>query len=415
MPRGTLQRAFNDKGFSFIGLDPPGASKPVFLHIRALAPGQDARLFVAGATVDFDVVLVASGSVERPQARNVVLVPEAVPSSAFREGTVKFWTPRSFGFVKDQRTEEEFYVSAASVPGGYLRDGDVVRFQVETRTGRQSATNVSVVSWNANGIDPFNDLIDMGNPAWVKALAWPTGPAEKEPGDWNYLDKPSSEPYPILRSYLKYTFLRLNELPGHLVVSSDETHLAFNTGLVTPFQEELFAVFTRRDPKGIGPPWLLRGFEKASSVSYLRMFGGRVPPLAWYYKDPAELVYNTSFPLVVNVEHVPHDPERFGGALSSMAPADIAGLVNARAPEALDRVRRNYKTAIPQFYRDGKTHEGKMQLLLPVALLSRDRIELALAVDLLDSVYLGRTVLKLDWAYNNARLLTRPDTDWLRP
>ncbi len=57
-----------------------------------------------------------------------------------------------------------------------------------------------------------------------------------------------------------------------------------------------------------------------------------------------------------------------------------------------------------------------MQLLLPVALLRRDVVELALAVDRLGpDVYLGRTVLTLDWAYNNARLLTRPDTDWLRP
>jgi hypothetical protein len=56
-----------------------------------------------------------------------------------------------------------------------------------------------------------------------------------------------------------------------------------------------------------------------------------------------------------------------------------------------------------------------MQLLLPVAPLARDQVELALAVDRLESVYLGRTVLPLDWAYNNARLLTRPDSDWLRP
>lgn len=69
-------------------------------------------------------------------------------------------------------------------------------------------------------------------------------------------------------------------------------------------------------------------------------------------------------------------------------------------------MRRNYKTAIPQFYRDGKSGSGKMQLLLPVALLRRDFVELALAVDRPTSnVYLGRTVLTLDWAYNNARLI----------
>jgi len=118
----------------------------------------------------------------------------------------------------------------------------------------------------------------------------------------------------------------------------------------------------------------------------------------------------------VNVEHVPHDPTRFPEALNLLTPQDLAAQVNAKAPEAVERVRRNYKTAIPQYYRDGKSGQGKMQLLLPVALLRRDHAELALAVDRLASdVYLGRTVLTLDWAYNNARLLTRPDTDWLKP
>ncbi|MCH8297896.1 MAG: DUF3825 domain-containing protein [Chloroflexi bacterium] len=29
--------------------------------------------------------------------------------------------------------------------------------------------------------------------------------------------------------------------------------------------------------------------------------------------------------------------------------------------------------------------------------------------------YLGHTVLPLDWAYKNARLICRPDSDWLVP
>jgi hypothetical protein len=160
----------------------------------------------------------------------------------------------------------------------------------------------------------------------------------------------------------------------------------------------------------------LRGFEKASSVPFLSKFGQKLPPLARYFDNPGELVFDTRLPLSVNVEHVPHDPGRFPERLKLLTPQDLAAQVNAKAPEAVERVRRNYKTAIPQFYRDGKSGYGKMQLLLPVALLSRDRAELALAVDRLDSgVYLGRTVLTLDWAYNNARLLTRPDTDWLKP
>ena len=73
------------------------------------------------------------------------------------------------------------------------------------------------------------------------------------------------------------------------------------------------------------------------------------------------------------------------------------------------RVRRNYKTAIPQFYR------GKLQLLLPLCLQSNARADLALVVERQPNSYYAWTVLPLDAAYNNARLIARPDTEWLMP
>ena len=56
------------------------------------------------------------------------------------------------------------------------------------------------------------------------------------------------------------------------------------------------------------------------------------------------------------------------------------------------------------------------RLLLPVCLLSDDKVDLALAVEKTASgSYLGHTMLPLDWAYKNARLVCRPDSDWLAP
>lgn len=416
MTTGTLQGSFNDKGFTFVHPDlGSGISSDVFLHIRQLREGEAPRAYVRGVQVQFDVEMVESNGEEKPQARDAVLVsgPRSAGAPAVlaveRQGTLKFWSALSFGFLVDHSSGEKLYVNAHSVPGGYLRHGDEIAFDIEQGPSGPQAVNVRVLSWNATG-DDFSDLLDMGSPSWAVQLA---NLAEKE--DWNYQVKPAKDPHTVLRSYLKYTFLRQNELQDHVLTSNDESHLAFNTGLVTPFQEELFALFRKRPSSEAGPPWILRAFEKASSVVILQMFGSSLPPLASYYDDPAQLVFDTRLPLSVNVEHVPHDRERFPPTLKSLSPQDLAALVNARAPEALDRVRRNYKTAIPQFYRDGKTGDAKMQLLLPVAPLARDQVELALAVDRLESVYLGRTVLPLDWAYNNARLLTRPDSDWLRP
>jgi hypothetical protein len=56
-----------------------------------------------------------------------------------------------------------------------------------------------------------------------------------------------------------------------------------------------------------------------------------------------------------------------------------------------------------------------MSLLLPLALVDEDQIDLALVVERKQSgAYQGQTVLPLAMAYNNSRLVTRPDSDWLK-
>lgn len=74
--------------------------------------------------------------------------------------------------------------------------------------------------------------------------------------------------------------------------------------------------------------------------------------------------------------------------------------------------QRNFKTAIPQYY----PRVRQLQLLLPMCLVSDDHVDMALAVEKTPSgTYLGHTALPLDWAYKNARLICRPDSDWLLP
>jgi hypothetical protein len=43
------------------------------------------------------------------------------------------------------------------------------------------------------------------------------------------------------------------------------------------------------------------------------------------------------------------------------------------------------------------------------------RADLALVIHRDGNVYTGETVLTIDQAYNNARLLAKPDTEWLEP
>ena len=60
--------------------------------------------------------------------------------------------------------------------------------------------------------------------------------------------------------------------------------------------------------------------------------------------------------------------------------------------------------------------DNKNNLLLPLAVVKEDVIDLALVVERLENGnYQGHTILTLSMAYNNSRLITRPDSDWLSP
>ena len=88
-----------------------------------------------------------------------------------------------------------------------------------------------------------------------------------------------------------------------------------------------------------------------------------------------------------------------------------AMLFDGAVKRAKHMIDANYKTAVPQYYK------GRIQLLIPICLVSESVPDLALVVSKNDAgnQYLGHTCLTLDMAYNNARLIARPDSAWLKP
>ncbi len=69
--------------------------------------------------------------------------------------------------------------------------------------------------------------------------------------------------------------------------------------------------------------------------------------------------------------------------------------------------QRSYRIAVPQF------HHSHVQLLLPLYLRDSPRPDLALTLEKHGSWYRAATVLYADWANRHARLLARPNSEWL--
>ena len=84
----------------------------------------------------------------------------------------------------------------------------------------------------------------------------------------------------------------------------------------------------------------------------------------------------------------------------------------------LAKLKRNFKFALPFYYHNTETNDRKIQLLVPVYFPGAS-VRLALVLDKTcrpdgTSYYLAITVLPVEWAYMNARLIVRPDEEWAK-
>ena len=389
--RGTVEFFDERKGFGKI--KSPDNAESYFAHVSHIQDA-DEQVLIQGEEVEF----VEYQSQKGPQARAIVR------TDVRHRGLVKQFD-RGFGFIVPADGGADIFVHYTDIVNmdyKRLEAGEEVSFVVATDNQRRKAIRVR----RLDARFPFERFAAC--PRLDNQLEELATLAHKE--NWNYRYTTSSRHLPILKSFIFYTFARLEveEKIATATGEKDELVACFNTGLATARQEAIFAVLRQR--KGAGdtsPPWVLEKFAKESDRS-LTVFAQR-PDIANYFSDPSELLYDTRIELVVDIDHVIGDNrDRFP---SELVGNDFAmrSRLDAAILAAKRRVRRNYKTAIPQYYR------GSLQLLLPLCLVRPERADLALVVARENQVYRASTVLTLDMAYNNARLIARPDTEWLNP
>lgn len=264
---------------------------------------------------------------------------------------------------------------------------------------------------------------------------------------WFYKTQNPAFPFPILSKYLTYTFYRLSKEKGKIKIT--DQYAAFNTGLVNNLYEPIYALFEKNRIQG-KQEWYfhefcISGVGKAGKI--LASNFNPLPERAHYFSNPTELIYdcnatepqlNWNHIILDNVSRLPidfleenkpdnflfRDTSRMNTIEKTQYYTDLATAIQNDSKKfrsiknrfsdsldlALKRVEWNFKTAIPMYY----PSNNKMSLLLPLSLIDDEVIDLALVTERTPSGnYLGHTILPLDWAYSNARLITRPDSDWL--
>lgn len=190
----------------------------------------------------------------------------------------------------------------------------------------------------------------------VEELA--TNLAELE--DWGYKHTTSNSQFPVLENYIKYTYRRIAE-EKKVAITKDEKNACWNTGLITPNQEPIYILFNQNNLSSPTTYWHFWKFARRGQWE-LNKFDS-LPEMCHYFDDPSVLVYDTRKELRANIEHIIADNRsRFPSHLQTMSDYALQNIVKGAIDSVKERVKRNYKTAVPQYY------QGTIQLLLPLAL-----------------------------------------------
>lgn len=206
----------------------------------------------------------------------------------------------------------------------------------------------------------------------------------------------SNDTYPnngILANYLVKTYDKLSSEKNIII---GKNYALFNTGLFTKHYD---SIYTYQSGKEIQ---FLTGYELSGIGVDER------PERANYFEHPELLLFDWHYKIDVHYPHILEDKEnqkRFPKEV--LESKNITNNFDGAIDKMKKKVSANYKLAIPQYF------EGKIQLLLPLCLADDNIPDMALVVTKVGNVYRGHTCLTLDMAYNNARLIAKPESNWL--
>ena len=371
---------------------------------------------------------------------------------------------RAFGFIKQLSGTDVFYHLNNCI-GPLPAAGETVTFDLTVEGGKQKALNVRLKfdPYDVNSFHIYSRLIGAALTSWSFI---PLRPQPRQPvtaledlaskclfEHWDFGTIDTDKRYPILENYLRFTFLRL--LREKKVISaalSGKSYALFNTGLVDHLYDTIYALF-ERNPREGAQPWIWIGFAvpgKGQLGKLMTSVFNPLPPPAEYFNNNFDMLLDTNQEIHVEYDHVildgvsrnrypfafleAHKPKNFEWRdYRSMDPVDqraylgdladaiekdlscfrsMKGRIEDAMKLAEKRIRWNYKTAIPQYH----PRHDEMSFLIPISIIDDEKVDMSLVVTRNPSgSYQGRTVFPLSWSYMNARLVCRPDSDWLSP
>ena len=333
---------------------------------------------------------------------------------------VDFDKDKGWGYIEDFNSKQKFFFHYSGIKREIGKENKYISIEenepvifsiVDTAKGKNAIEIVLIdercyIEFFAVFKDLKSSIIELSKKCEIE--------------EWDYIKK-KTKGLPVLFSYINQTSKRVFT-QNKIVIgksSKDKIEYAyFNTGLVTPQQDEIFAYFVQ-NPEYIAdtrwgiphPKWYFLDFD--TEYSHYRKYFSEEPEIASYFEEAniKDLIFDTTIKVRPNRDHLLKRKKRIDSdKISNLDDDGFIEAIKEAVDLALRRIKRNYKTAIPHFY------DSEIQFLLPLCFKSNKGEALgALVVKKDENIYEAHTILTLDQAYNNARLLAKPDREWLNP
>jgi len=244
------------------------------------------------------------------------------------------------------------------------------------------------------------------------------------PEPWEFSGKTHSCKHPILKSYLENIFgkLRKEDEEGKenkVVYSSDRQHVLFNTNLPDTFGNDILILAEVRRKVNGSEYFENPGMFKTGLLGrrQLKFSDFANPEPATFFEDVNEVIFQSSWQIDTNFEHLFHiiqdNRQRFPKEYQAKDPAQVAGDLEKAIAMATRMAKRNFKYIAPMY----RPQKDRIQLLMPIYLSGsyKQAPDFALVLTPEEGIYLPETILPIEGAYQNARLIAMPDEAWLKP
>ncbi|MBR2870928.1 MAG: DUF3825 domain-containing protein [Clostridia bacterium] len=212
----------------------------------------------------------------------------------------------------------------------------------------------------------------------------------------------------VLYKYVAGTFKQCYK-QNKIIKTDDENYSCFNTGLLTPNGNDVVAIFEKNNKEDSLLLWRLQSFRDITERNFLNIFS-KVPELATYTNNYEELYFKPDIQIVVSTDHILDDNwER----IKEVIPLDksvVKTLLIGVVEETKKKIKRNMRLVVPQFY------NNQIMYLMPIEIPVSDNKKetMALAVELTSTnQYRANTIFTKSMAYEKARLLMKPESNWL--